>query len=68
MKTLNQELVSRIKTIGYNVLYIAVVAALDALAQNVANIGIPKEYVVFFGLFLAQVSKFVKNYREGNVQ
>lgn len=61
---IKKELISRLKTLGWSVLWVVVAMAVDFLATNIGLFNLSPEWNTFIGLILAQVSKFVHNKRQ----
>jgi hypothetical protein len=62
---LNQELNKRFKTFLWSVGWMIIAAFIDFALQNLGLLSKPGELTIILGLVLTQISKFVKNKRDG---
>ena len=64
-KTFTQESISRFKTLFFNVFYVAILGAIDALGERLGSFDLSDTEVLVAGLILAQISKLVRNKMAG---
>jgi hypothetical protein len=62
---LNQELNKRFKTFLWSLGWMIIAACIDFALQNLGLLSKPGEVTIILGLVLTQVSKFVKNKKDG---
>lgn len=75
MKNINEELVSRIKTLAWSALWVGVAAVADHTLASLGMLSLPTVEIIgmqvntaiVVGLVLNQISKFAHNVRAGEV-
>lgn len=60
-----EQLIKRLKALGWSLGTMVAVAVLDWLADNLGLFNLPNEVTVILGLILAQITKALNNYKQG---
>jgi len=60
---MNTELLKRLKTFGWNLLYVVIAFAIEWIADNIGLLELPPLVTTMIGLLLAQVSKWWANHQ-----
>lgn len=58
---MNEELLKRLKTFGWNLLYVVIAFVLEWVASNIGILELPPVATAMIGLILSQVSKWWAN-------